>query len=132
MDEDDTWREPDSIPETELRRWRSNRAALRELLSDRQWHKNYELAEAGGLSFHGSLYALRQQGWLIETRYILPGLWEYRLTGRGEPRAKPKMSEREARIARLYLSAAEAAFGSEAARQLQEMLPDDVSLITQS
>jgi hypothetical protein len=114
------------IPSGELSRWRSNRQALRELLADRQWHKNHELAEEGGLSFHGSLYALRQQGWLIEARYIRRGLWEYRYTGQGEPRAKRKLTEREARIARLYLAAASAVFGAGAGDKLREKVPDDV------
>lgn len=126
MDEDEIINEPDSVPEEELRRWRSNRAELRDLLSDGEWHKNYELAEAGGLSFHGSLYALRQQGWIIETKYIKRGLWEYRLVAKGEPRPKPRMSEREARIARLYLLAAEESFGHEATERLRETLPEGV------
>jgi len=41
------------------KRIRTQKAALLDLLHDRKWHPNYQLAEVGGLSFNSYLYQLR-------------------------------------------------------------------------
>jgi hypothetical protein len=72
--------------ENDRKRIRSNKAALLDLLKDRNWHPNYELATVGGLSFNSYLYQLRLAGWEIESRRVYRGLWEQRLVGKhGSP-----------------------------------------------
>jgi hypothetical protein len=65
--------------ENDRKRIRSNKAALLDLLKDRNWHPNYELARVGGLSFNSYLYQLRLAGWEIESRRMYGGVWEQRL-----------------------------------------------------
>jgi hypothetical protein len=86
------------------RRLRGQRGRLFDLLSDGRWHSNTECALVGGLSFNGAIYALRQTGWLVESRYLSPGAWEFRLTGRGEPR-KPRMNHFHRHVVRRYSEA---------------------------
>ena len=118
--------EPASMPQEERERLRSNRQALRDLLGDGEWHKNWECAQVGGLSFNGSIYALRCKGWIIETRYVRRGEWEYRLTGKGEPRMKRRLTTKEDRITREYLLAAEELFGDDASERILSLVPPDI------
>jgi hypothetical protein len=69
-------------------RLRTRKAALLDLLGDREWHPNYELMKVGGLSFNSYLYQLRNEGWQIESRRIRGGVREQRLIGRGNPRQR--------------------------------------------
>jgi hypothetical protein len=62
-------------------RIRSRKAALLDLLRDRNWHPNYELARVGGLSFNSYLYQLRNAGWDIRSRLRKGGIWEQKFSG---------------------------------------------------
>ena len=55
------------------KRIRSRKEALLDFLSDGAWKANYQCAEAGGISYHCALYALRTEGWVIETRRVKGG-----------------------------------------------------------
>jgi hypothetical protein len=106
----------------DLARLRGQRGALMELLIDGQWHPNHECSEVGGLSFQCSIYAFRREGWIIESRWKLAGLWEYRLTGRGEPPPQ-KMSRAQRTIAQRYSRAIKDAAGSEVLAAVSQRLP---------
>lgn len=102
-------------------RLRGKRSDLLALLLDKQWHSNHECADVGGLSFHGSLHALRKQGWKIESRYLGPGRWMYKLTGKADPK---QMNGEQRRIARAYAAAIESACGVGALESVVGQLPD--------
>jgi hypothetical protein len=85
-------------------RLHGQRGRLFDLLSDGKWHSNADCAMIGGLSFNGAIYALRQKGWIVESRYISRGEWHFRLIGKGEPR-KPRMNHFHRHIARRYTEA---------------------------
>jgi hypothetical protein len=68
--------------DNDRKRIRSRKAALLDLLQDRNWHQNYELARVGGLSFNSYLYQLRNDGWEIRSRLRRGGIWEQKLDGR--------------------------------------------------
>ena len=97
----------------DLARLRGKRGDLLELLFDGLWHPNYDCAKVGGLSFNCSIAALRREGWLIESRPKGHGVWEYRLTGKGDP-PSPKMSRPQAVISDHYASAIHRTLGGEA------------------
>ena len=104
-----------------------NRGALLELLGDRKWHPNYACAAAGGLSFGGSLHALRCYGWLIDSRFIRRGLWEYRLTGKGPPRPRRTgLSGPQERVAEAYETAIVAITDNAALGQVRAEVPAEL------
>lgn len=94
-------------------RLRGQRRRLFDLLSDGKWHSNADCALVGGLSFNGAIYAMRQKGWIVESAYIRRGVWEFRLTGRGEPR-KPRMNHFHRHAVRQYTKAIVEVCGDEA------------------
>ena len=128
--------EPSSTPHTkpltdaqilyhgDLARLRGQRGALLELLTDEEWHPNYECAGVGGLSFQCSIYAFRREGWIIESRPKKGGIWEYRLVGKGDPPPHPAMSRPQRLIAGHYLYVIETEIGSEAASKVQNAVPE--------
>jgi hypothetical protein len=108
----------------DLSRLRGQRGKLMELLLDGKWHPNYECAEAGGLSFNDSIFAFRQEGWIIESRYEKGGVWEFRLVGKGEPRTGHKPMSRPQRVvAGHYMHAITESFGEDAASEIRAALP---------
>jgi hypothetical protein len=119
-------REKTTLTEAQLRyhadeaRLRGKRADLLDLLLDREWHANHECAAVGGISFHGSFHALRKQGWRIESHYLGPGRWVYRLTGRTTPK---QMNGEQRQIARAYVAAVLRAYGDGALAPVLPLLP---------
>jgi hypothetical protein len=79
-------------------RLRTRKRILLDLLSDGDWHPNYELVKVGGLSFNSYLYQLRNAGWQIESRRIRGGVWEQRLIGRGNPRRREGLSRPQRQV----------------------------------
>lgn len=77
--------EAQSLYYDDLKRQRGQRGRLLELLFDGLWHSNHECAEVGGVSYNDSIFALRQVGWVIESRRIKGGVWEFRLAGKADP-----------------------------------------------
>jgi hypothetical protein len=109
----------------DLARLRGQRGKLLELLTDEQWHPNYECAEVGGLSFNDSIFAFRQEGWIIESRPKRGGVWEFRLTGKGDPPEGHKpMSRPQAVVAGHYMHVIEKSLGVPTATEIREALPD--------
>lgn len=94
------------------KRIRGRRRALLDLLWDGGWHPNYECARVGGVSFHCSLYTLRREGWNIESRHAIGGVWEYRLAGRTSPRpSRQSLTRPQLRVARELLLAFRKEYG---------------------
>lgn len=109
----------------DLSRLRGQRGKLMELLLDGHWHANHELADVGGLSFNDSIFALRGEGWLIESRHKKGGTWEFRLVGKGEPRQGHKEMSRPQRVvAGHYLHLISSILGQKAMRQILAELPE--------
>jgi hypothetical protein len=106
----------------DLARLRGQRGALMELLIDGQWHPNHECSEVGGLSFQCSIYAFRREGWIIESRWKKAGLWEYRLTGKGDPPPQ-RMSRAQRTVAARYSRAIEDEAGDEILAAVNDSLP---------
>ena len=63
----------------------TNKEALLELLSDREWHSNGECAGVAGFRYGGRKHDLEQDGWIIDKRHVKGGRWDYRLVGRRYP-----------------------------------------------
>ena len=108
----------------DLARLRGQRGALLELLIDERWHPNYECAEVGGLSFQCSIYAFRKEGWIIESRPKRKGVWEYRLTGKGDPSPHRPMSEPQVLVAGHYMHVIQTELGRSAAKKVRQALPE--------
>jgi hypothetical protein len=96
------------------KRLRSNKAALLDLLQDRHWHPNYELARVGGLSFNSYLYQLRLSGWQIDSRRVYGGVWEQRLVGRRDrpSPARDGLSKPQQRVVDEFELAVQKAYGA--------------------
>jgi hypothetical protein len=108
----------------DLNRLRGQRGKLMELLLDGKWHPNYECAQEGGLSFNDSIFAFRQEGWIIESRYKKGGVWEFKLVGKGERREGHRpMSRPQAVVAGHYMHVISEHLGHEAAESVREALP---------
>ena len=108
---------------TDKRRIRSRKEALLDFLSDGEWHPNYECARVGGISWHCSVYALRNEGWIIEPRPVKGGVWEYRLSGRGQDRLLAlKLSNPQRRVADEFLLGVRKAYGDAGVERLREHL----------
>jgi hypothetical protein len=109
----------------DLRRLRGQRGRLLELLLDGEWHRNHDCAEVGGLSFNDSIFAFRQQGWIIESRKLRGGIWEFRLTGKGDPPEGHKAMSRPQRyVAAHYLYVIKDKLGETAMKKVLENLPN--------
>ena len=107
--------------DSDRKRIRGGRRALLDLLRDGRWYANYECARVGGVSFHCSLYELRQEGWEIESRHVEGGVWEYRLVGRGAPRSERRTLTRpQTRVARELVTAVKKVFGDVGAERVRE------------
>jgi hypothetical protein len=75
----------------------------------------------GGVSFHCSIYTLRQEGWEIESRHHEGGVWEYRLVGRGAPReTRARLTRPQTRVARELVTAIKKAFGEAGAERVRD------------
>jgi hypothetical protein len=105
-------------------RIRSNKAALLDLLEDRNWHPNYELARVGGLSFNSYLYQLRLRGWQIESRRVYGGVWEQRLVGkRGAPSpARGGLSGAQQRVVHEFELAVQKVYGAQGLERVRDEL----------
>jgi hypothetical protein len=99
---------------TDQKRIRTQKAALLDLLQDRKWHPNYQLADVGGLSFNSYLYQLRLDGWIIESRLVRRGVWEQKLIGRGNPRrSRDGLSGPQQRVLEDFALAVRKVYGDE-------------------
>jgi hypothetical protein len=109
----------------DLKRLRGRRGALLDLLLDGQWHPNHECADIGGLSFNDSIYALRKEGWQIESRSIRGGLWEFRLLGKSDPpTGHQPMTRPQRKVAGAYAHAIRERLGADAYLDVLTALPD--------
>src|SRR5437588_12014862 len=110
----------------------TKKQALYDLLSDHEWHANYRCAEVGGVSFQGSIYKLRNEGWRIESRHSRGGIWEYRLTGRAEPGDRsPSLSGPQSKVAHGLLDGVQKVFGKDGvARVVAALDPALASSVT--
>ena len=109
----------------DLRRLRGQRGLLLELLLDGEWHPNYECAEVGGLSFNDSIFAFRKEGWIVESRKKKGGIWEFRLTGKGDPPEGHKAMSRPQRlVAAHYTHLLHRELGFATAMKIRRVLPE--------
>jgi hypothetical protein len=92
----------DGMEQIERGRIRGRLRKLLDLLWDRGWHTNTECVAHAGHSFGGYLNRLRRHGWLIESRRVRGGLWEYRLTGKGPP-LPPRLSAAQKKTAWMFV-----------------------------
>ena len=102
------------------KRVQTRRAALLEFLMDGLWHPNYDCSRVGGLSFNCSLYALRKEGWDIESRHVKGGVWELRL--RGKKPTTPlsqSLSGPQRRVANEFALAIKKAYGYSGSEQVE-------------
>ena len=60
-------------------------------------------SEAG--HFQCSPYSARKDGWIIESRRVRGGTWEYRLVGKGESNDKTMMNRPQREIAARFRTA---------------------------
>ena len=104
-------------------RLRGRRRRLFQLLSDGAWHSNSECSTVGGLSFNGAIYVLRQKGWIVESRYISRGRWEFRLIGRGEAR-RPRMNHFHRHVVRQYTDAIASICDASTLEAIQARVPE--------
>jgi hypothetical protein len=108
----------------DLTRLRGRRGLLMELLLDGLWHPNHELAQVAGLSFNDSIFALRREGWQIESRHKKGGTWEFRLIGKADrPTGHKAMSRPQAVVAGHYMHVITETLGPSAATQIDITLP---------
>jgi hypothetical protein len=109
----------------DLARLRGQRGKLLELLIDEEWHPNYQCAEVGGLSFNDSIFAFRKEGWVIESRPRRGGVWEFRLTGKGDlPEGHKPMSRPQVVVAGHYMHVITDKLGTSTAAQIRTALPE--------
>jgi hypothetical protein len=109
-------------------RLRGQRRRLFELLSGGSWHSNSECSSVGGLSFNGAIYTLRQKGWIVESRYISRGKWEFRLVGRGQAR-RPRMNHFHRHAVRQYTDAIAKVCDASTLEAIQARVPDWMVLL---
>jgi hypothetical protein len=77
------------------------------------------------VSFNDSIFSLRQEGWLIESRHVLGGTWELRLIGRTTPPEGHKpMTRPQKVVAREYAKAIAAVAGTDTLASVREALPE--------
>ena len=108
----------------DLNRQRGNKGLLLELLLDGEWHANRDCASVGGLSFNDTLFCLRKEGWVIESRHVRGGTWEFRLTGKTEPDDSHRPLTRPQRlVARTYEKAIEEKLGAATLETVRGELP---------
>ena len=124
------------LTEAQARYWedearqRGKRGELLELLLDGEWYPNHECADIT-LCFHSVIYALRREGWLIESRHKHGGTWEYRVVGKTEPPpATQRMSSAQRRIARAYEDAIGDHLGDDALKKVLARIPEWMRLTT--
>jgi hypothetical protein len=104
-------------------RLRSRKAALLDLLRDRDWHPNYELARVGGLSFNSYLYQLRNAGWDIRSRLRTGGVWEQKLVGRSTARrTRAGLSGPQKRVVDEFELAIQKVYGAQGLERIRREL----------
>jgi hypothetical protein len=109
---------------SDYNRLAGKRHELLQLLFDGKWHKNSECA-AIQLSFNDTFFALRKDGWIIESRRVKGGKWEFRLLGKGEPPTTHKpMSRPQHLVAAHILYTLEKADGPYAMERVRKRLPE--------
>ena len=104
-------------------RIKSRRLQLRELLEDGKWHTNIECWKAGGFPYATGISWLRSLGYRIESRRVERGVWEYRLTGKGDPPPK-RLTPQQRSVTNIYEHALGTCSDSETVHQVREQLPD--------
>ena len=124
------------LSEAQARYWedearlRGKRGELLRLLLDGEWYPNHACA-AVTLCFHSVIYALRREGWLIESRHKRGGTWEYRVVGKTEPPPPTqRMSNAQRRIARVYADAIGDHLGDNALKTVLAGIPEWMQLKT--
>ena len=124
------------LTEAQARYWedearqRGKRGQLLELLLDGAWYPNHECADIT-LCFHSVIYALRREGWLIESRHKHGGTWEYRVVGKTEPPpATQRMNSAQRRIAHAYEDAIGDHLGDDALKKVLARIPEWMRLTT--
>ncbi len=109
----------------DLKRLRGQRGKLFELFLDGRWHSNHECAKVGGFSYNDSIFAFRQEGWLIESRRVKGGHWKFRLVGRAEqPTGHKPMTRPQKVVASHYMYVITELLGDDAAWVVWCGVPD--------
>lgn len=109
----------------DLKRLRGRRGLLLDLLLDGEWHRNHECAEVGGLSFNDSIFAFRNEGWIIESRHVRGGVWEFRLVGMSQkPTGHKPMTRPQKVVAGHYMYVITELLGGEAALAVWDAVPE--------
>lgn len=89
------------------------------------WFGEATVEASGEGSFHGAIYRLRRAGWIIQSRHIQHGQWDYRLTGKTDPPTTDRhMNQTEQRIAVAYTTAIRHAFGAPSLEDVLAHLPE--------
>ncbi len=106
------------------KRIKTRKAALFALLRDRKWHTNYECQKVAGVSWHCHVYSLRKEGWIIESRPIRGGVWEYRLNAATSAPAQkePTLSGPQRDVALAFLHAIKNEWGEDGLDRLLQTL----------
>jgi hypothetical protein len=117
--------EAQALNDDDPKRQDGRRSDLLEFLMDGKWHINHDCAAVGGLSFNDSFLSLRQAGWIIESRRVKGGIWEFRLTGKNEePSEDRPMTRPQQLIASSYAAAIREQLDDVAAAKVTAALPE--------
>lgn len=109
----------------DLKRLKGRRGLLLELLLDGRWHPNHECAAVGGLSFNDSIFTFRKEGWVIESRHVRGGIWEFRLAGKADPPQGHKpMSRPQRLVAGHYMHVISQQLGLSASLKVRRAVPE--------
>lgn len=60
----------------------TKKEAILDVLKDRVWHSNREIMEAGGFCYTARISELRNDGYIIEAKYVKDGKYAYKLMGK--------------------------------------------------
>jgi hypothetical protein len=105
------------------KRIQTRQDVLLRLLSDGHWHPNYECSETAGVSWHCYLYSLRKIGWIIQSRRVKGGVWEYMLLGRGrQTQAPAALSGPQQRVLTEVATAIRKIYGEQGVQQVAQRL----------
>jgi hypothetical protein len=93
---------------------KSHRARVLELLGDGEWHSSRALGHVGGTRYGSRVQELRELGYLIDCRHreeAPAGVYEWRLSGQGEPPPKRRSWKERALAAEARVLELEAQLG---------------------
>ncbi len=123
-----------NFQQDELNRRHIRSQALLDLLKDRKWHLNVELAqpEHGGHSFNAHIKTLRDSGWVIKCEHVEGPLFRYKLIRQDKPIDYTKtMNIRQKAVANAYTKAIKSLLGREALLQVHAAVPEHYRLTGQ-